>query len=175
MEIGRINYELTKALHWEEGFSPKGIPNYLLDKMRESLKKYSREVLYGLVGLKYQLTFPVSDSGFPIGLAASNGVTNIMALSGGERWRVNMALIAGFQKSLLQMYSPRISVTCLDDVLSALDDVGEVQVQDLAELIARQQDHVFVAVPRLPSIVKGNLIKVRKEQDISRVVEVRYA
>ena len=74
------------------------------------------------------------------------------------------------------MYPSRIGFAVLDDVSDALDDAGEVRLYELANLIARDVPHVFVAAPQaLSELESGPRIVVEKRADCSKIVEVRMA
>ena len=162
------------AAEWERAFSPKGIPNLLLDRLRSSLQVYTRDYLYRMCGGKYAVSFPVSDNGFDISVRTAVGVTELGAFSRGERWRINLALIAAFRQSLQQMYPSRLGFVVLDDCKDALDDAGNTRLYELARMLAKEVPHVFIAAPQaLTEMEDGPRIVVEKRADCSKIVEVR--
>lgn len=136
---------------WDEAFG-KNLRSYILDSVIPSLADKVNEGLEVLTGgrLRVKLDTQTTLKGggvrekFSIKILNSDGGTSYRASSGGERRRVDIAMMFGLQH-LAQMRS-KACFSCLffDEIFDVLDSSGCERVMDLLRNYAREKMTIWV-------------------------------
>ena len=153
-----------------DAFGSKGIPNLLLDDLRQLLNHHTAVYTERLCGKSLSVTFPISEKGLEIRVTTPTGQAPIECFSRGEVWRANMAVLLALYKTVQQLATVQIDLLILDDPIGDLDEAGEEVTYDFCREIAGMVSNVFVTVPRDPDDPRGfHVVKVVKENGRSRV------
>ena len=163
---------------WEKGFSNKGIKSLLLDDFCSTFNKeilaYMSLVSSGsiVVGLTNQTKLKSGEVSEKLSLKV-----NILGkdrsyghLSGGEKRRVDIAVVVTLNKIIRQMYnvsSGLLGMLILDEVFSFLDDTGEENVFYLLKEISNEVKSIFVIThtDELKSYFDNSITVVKKDRN----------
>jgi DNA repair exonuclease SbcCD ATPase subunit len=107
-------------------FSTNGLVAYKIESLVKDLEILTNEYLVDLSDGRFQITFQVSSRDKLNVVITDNGKDiDIMALSGGERARVNAATLLAIRKLMQSLSSSRINLLILDETVEALDVDGK--------------------------------------------------
>jgi DNA repair exonuclease SbcCD ATPase subunit len=107
-------------------FSTNGLVAYKIESLVKDLEALTNEYLVDLSDGRFQITFQVSSRDKLNVVITDNGKDiDIMALSGGERARVNAATLLAIRKLMQSLSSSRINLLILDETVEALDVDGK--------------------------------------------------
>jgi DNA repair exonuclease SbcCD ATPase subunit len=162
---------LTKRLSTlqilQKTFSTNGLIAYKIECLVKDLESLANEYLNELSSGRFQLTFKVSAADKLNVVITDNGKDiEILALSGGERARVNTATLLAIRKLMQSLSNARINLLVLDETIEVLDVEGK---ERLVEVLLKEEylntfliSHGFTH----PLLEK---ISVVKENNISRL------
>jgi DNA repair exonuclease SbcCD ATPase subunit len=148
-------------------FSPTGLVAYKIECLVKDLESTTNEYLGELSGGRFQLGFRIAGSDKLNVVITDHGKDiEILALSGGERARVNAAALLGIRKLMQSLSNTRINLLILDETIENLDLEGK---EKLVEVLLREEylntfviSHGFTH----PLLEK---ITVVKQNNISRI------
>lgn len=107
-------------------FSTNGLVAYKIESLVKDLEELTNKYLVDLSDGRFQITFQVSSRDKLNVIITDNGKDiDIMALSGGERARVNAATLLAIRKLMQSLSSSRINLLILDETVEALDVDGK--------------------------------------------------
>ena len=107
-------------------FSTNGLVAYKIESLVKDLEELTNKYLIDLSDGRFQITFQVSSRDKLNVIITDNGKDiDIMALSGGERARVNAATLLAIRKLMQSLSSSRINLLILDETVEALDVDGK--------------------------------------------------
>jgi DNA repair exonuclease SbcCD ATPase subunit len=166
-ELGSLNDRLTILQILQKTFSTNGLIAYKIECLVKSLEILANEYLSDLSDGRFQLTFKVSTGDKLNVLISDNGKDiDILALSGGEKARVNTATLLAIRKLMQSLSNTRINLLILDETIDSLDMDGK---EKLVEVLLKEEylntfliSHGFTH----PLLEKINVIK---ENNISRL------
>jgi DNA repair exonuclease SbcCD ATPase subunit len=148
-------------------FSPTGLVAYKIECLVKDLESTTNEYLGELSGGRFQLGFRIAGSDKLNVVITDHGKDiEILALSGGERARVNAAALLGIRKLMQSLSNTRINLLILDETIENLDIEGK---EKLVEVLLREEYlNTFVISHGFqhPLLEK---ITVVKQNNISRI------
>lgn len=107
-------------------FSTNGLVAYKIESLVKDLEELTNQYLVDLSDGRFQLMFQVSNKDKLNVIITDNGKDiDIMALSGGERARVNAATLLAIRRLMQSISNSRINLLILDETVEALDVDGK--------------------------------------------------
>lgn len=158
---------------WEVGFGNKGIKSLLFDSvipfLNETVGKYIDILSDGTIEIKFSSYKELKTKGktkeeFDVRITNKKGSKNYKGNSGGERRRVDLAILLAFQKLVASRSYKRVNFVVYDEVFENLDEIGTSKVVELLKDIYEGDTSCFVIThnsklkPYFPStlLVKKN-------------------
>lgn len=118
-------------------FSTTGLVAYKIECLVKDLEEITNKYLIDLSDGRFQISFKVSASDKLNVVITDNGKDiEIMALSGGEKARVNVATLLAIRKLMQTLSSSRINLLILDETVETLDVDGK---EKLVEVLLREE------------------------------------
>jgi DNA repair exonuclease SbcCD ATPase subunit len=118
-------------------FSTTGLVAYKIECLVKDLEELTNEYLVDLSDGRFQIAFRVSSSDkLNVIITDNSKDIDILALSGGERARVNVATLLAIRKLMQSLSSSRINLLILDETVEALDVDGK---ERLVEVLLREE------------------------------------
>lgn len=118
-------------------FSTTGLVAYKIECLVKDLEELTNEYLVDLSDGRFQISFKISSSDKLNVIITDNARDiDILALSGGERARVNVATLLAIRKLMQSLSSSRINLLILDETVEALDTDGK---ERLVEVLLREE------------------------------------
>jgi DNA repair exonuclease SbcCD ATPase subunit len=118
-------------------FSTTGLVAYKIECLVKDLEELTNEYLVDLSDGRFQIAFKISSSDKLNVIITDNAKDiDILALSGGERARVNVATLLAIRKLMQSLSSSRINLLILDETVEALDVDGK---ERLVEVLLREE------------------------------------
>lgn len=151
----------------QKTFSTSGLIAYKIECLIKNLEDLANEYLAELSDGRFQITFKVASSDKLNVVITDNGKDiDILALSGGERARVNTATLLAIRKLMQSLSNARINLLVLDETIDSLDVDGKEKLVEV--LLAEEHLNTFLISHGFthPLLEK---ITVIKEQNISRL------
>lgn len=148
-------------------FGTSGLVAYKIECLVKDLEALTNEYLTNMSDGRFQLSFIMNSSDKLNVVITDNGHDiDILALSNGERARVNVSTLLAIRKLLQSLSSSRINLLILDETIESLDAEGKERLVDIllneeylnTVLISHGFSH--------PLLTKINIIK---ENNISRI------
>jgi DNA repair exonuclease SbcCD ATPase subunit len=166
-ELLKINERLSRLQILQKTFSTSGLIAYKIECRVKDLEVLANEYLADLSSGRFQLTFKVSSGDKLNVIITDNGHDiEILALSGGERARVNTATLLAIRKLMQSLSNARVNLLILDETVDTLDSEGK---EKLVEVLLKEEhlntflvSHGFTH----PLLEKINIVK---ENNISRL------
>ena len=119
-------------------FSTSGLVAYKIESLVKDLEGLANQFLQDLSDGRFQIGFEISSKDKLNVVITDNGNNiDIMALSGGERARVNAAMLLAIRKLMQSLSSSRINLLILDETVEALDVDGK---EKLIETLIKEPD-----------------------------------
>ncbi len=148
-------------------FGPSGLVAYKIECLVKDLEEQTNNYLNDLSDGRFQLSFQINTSDKLNVIITDNGKDiEILALSGGERARVNVATLLGIRKLLQSISNNRVNLLILDETTENLDVEGK---EKLVEVLLQEEYLNTVLISHSfshPLIEKVNIIKTK---NISRI------
>jgi DNA repair exonuclease SbcCD ATPase subunit len=118
-------------------FSTTGLVAYKIECLVKDLEEITNSYLVDLSDGRFQIGFKISASDKLNVVITDNGRDiEMLALSGGERARVNVATLLAIRKLMQTLSSSRINLLILDETVEALDVDGK---ERLVEVLLREE------------------------------------
>ena len=120
-------------------FSTTGLVAYKIESLVKDLEDITNKYLVDLSDGRFQISFKISSSDKLNVIITDNGKDiEILALSGGEKARVNVATLLAIRKLMQTLSSSRINLLILDETVETLDTDGK---EKLVEVLL-QEEHL---------------------------------
>ena len=120
-------------------FSTTGLVAYKIESLVKDLEEITNKYLVDLSDGRFQIGFKISASDKLNVVITDNGKDiEILALSGGEKARVNVATLLAIRKLMQTLSSSRINLLILDETVETLDTDGK---EKLVEVLL-QEEHL---------------------------------
>lgn len=118
-------------------FSTTGLVAYKIECLVKDLEEITNKYLVDLSDGRFQISFKVSASDKLNVIITDNGKDiEMLALSGGEKARVNVATLLGIRKLMQTLSKSRINLLILDETVEALDLEGK---ERLVEVLLKEE------------------------------------
>ena len=141
-------------------FSTTGLVAYKIECLVKDLEDITNKYLVDLSDGRFQIGFKISASDKLNVVITDNGKDiEILALSGGEKARVNVATLLAIRKLMQTLSSSRINLLILDETVETLDTDGK---EKLVEVLLREEHlNTFLVSHGFshPLLEKVNVIK----------------
>jgi len=148
-------------------FSTTGLVAYKIENLVKDLEGISNEYLGELSGGRFQISFQISGSDKLNVVITDNGIDiDILALSGGERARVNVATLLAIRKLMQSLSQSRINLLILDETIEALDVDGK---EKLIEVLLKEESLNTILVSHGFSHPLLEKVHVVKQNNISKI------
>jgi len=148
-------------------FSTTGLVAYKIENLVKDLEGISNEYLGELSGGRFQISFQISGSDKLNVIITDNGIDiDILALSGGERARVNVATLLAIRKLMQSLSQSRINLLVLDETIEALDVDGK---EKLIEVLLKEESLNTILVSHGFSHPLLEKVHVVKRNNISTI------
>ena len=148
-------------------FSTTGLVAYKIENLVKDLEGISNEYLGELSGGRFQIGFQISGSDKLNVVITDNGIDiDILALSGGERARVNVATLLAIRRLMQSLSQSRINLLILDETIEALDVDGK---EKLIEVLLKEESLNTVLVSHGFSHPLLEKVHVVKRNNISKI------
>lgn len=141
-------------------FSTTGLVAYKIECLVKDLEEITNKYLVDLSDGRFQLSFKISASDKLNVVVTDNGRDiEILALSGGERARVNVATLLAIRKLMQTLSSSRINLLILDETVEALDVDGKEKLVEV--LLGEEHLNTFLVSHGFshPLLEKVNVVK----------------
>lgn len=138
---------------WEVGFGNKGIKALLFDSvipfLNEAVGKYIDILSDSTIEIKFSSYKQLKTKGktkeeFDVRITNKKGSKNYKGNSGGERRRVDLAILLAFQKLVASRSHKRVNFVIYDEVFENLDEIGTEKVVQLLKEIYSGDTSCFV-------------------------------
>ena len=148
-------------------FSTTGLVAYKIECLVKDLEVVTNEYLADLYAGRFSLSFQISSSDKLNVVINDNGRdVDILALSSGERARVNVATLLGIRKLMQSLSNSRINLLILDETVETLDAEGK---EKLVEILLAEDNLNTILVSHGFSHPLIEKVSVVKENNISRI------
>ena len=118
-------------------FSTTGLVAYKIESLVKDLEEITNSYLVDLSDGRFQISFKISASDKLNVVITDNGRDiEILALSGGEKARVNVATLLAIRKLMQTLSSSRINLLILDETVETLDTDGK---EKLVEVLLHEE------------------------------------
>ena len=118
-------------------FSTTGLVAYKIECLVKDLEDITNKYLVDLSDGRFQIGFKINSSDKLNVVITDNGKDiEILALSGGEKARVNVATLLAIRKLMQTLSSSRINLLILDETVEALDVDGK---EKLVEVLLKEE------------------------------------
>lgn len=162
-----VTGKLSNLQILQKTFSNSGLLAYKIECLVKDLEELVNEYLADLSDGRFQLAFKVTASDKLNVIITDNGRDiEILALSGGERARVNTATLLAIRKLMQSLSNSRINLLILDETIDTLDTDGK---EKLIEVLLREEYLNTILVSHGYTHPLLEKITVIKENNISRL------
>lgn len=166
-ELSALVDELSLIQILQKTFSNSGLIAYKIECLIKDLEELANEYLAELSSGRFQLTFKVTASDKLNVIITDNGKDiDILALSGGERARVNTATLLAIRKLMQSLSNARINLLILDETIGSLDLEGK---EKLIEVLLEEEHLNTILVSHEYTHPLLEKVTVVKENNISRL------
>ena len=141
-------------------FSTTGLVAYKIECLVKDLEEITNSYLVDLSDGRFQIGFKISASDKLNVVITDNGRDiEMLALSGGERARVNVATLLAIRKLMQTLSSSRINLLILDETVEALDVDGKERLVEV--LLSEEHLNTFLVSHGFthPLLEKVNVVK----------------
>ena len=148
-------------------FSTTGLVAYKIESLVKDLEEITNRYLVDLSDGRFQIGFKISASDKLNVVITDNGKDiEILALSGGEKARVNVATLLAIRKLMQTLSSSRINLLILDETVETLDTDGK---EKLVEVLLQEEHLTTFLVSHGFSHPLLEKINVIKRNNISQI------
>lgn len=162
-KIDEISQELSLYEFWKRGFSPTGLPSYMLDEamplLTERANHYLETLADGDITINFSTQRELASSGETrdeIGIAWEIEGVQQKLPSGGQWRKMEIATDLAFIDLAGASESNSLDLLCLDEVLDGLDVIGR---QRLTRLLHTMRS------------IRGTILVISHDSDISEIFE----
>lgn len=131
-DLAVANKKLAIAKFWVEAFGPKGIKAYVIENvlplLNSKLAEHLAELSDGNITAEIKATTSLKKGGtaerLSVTVQNSDGAEVYGGNSGGERRRIDLAILLALQDVVAARAKKGISLAVFDEILDALDEAG---------------------------------------------------
>jgi DNA repair exonuclease SbcCD ATPase subunit len=166
-DLGSVNKELAVLAVLNKTFSNTGLVAYKIETLVKDLETLANKYLVDLSDGRFQISFQVDASDKLNVIITDNGKDiDILALSGGERARVNVAALLAIRKLMQGLSNSRFNLLILDETIENLDVEGK---EKLIEVLLDEPGLNTVLVSHGFQHPLLDKVHVIKDNNISRI------
>lgn len=148
-------------------FSTTGLVAYKIECLVKDLEKLTNEYLLDMSDGRFQLSFKINSSDKLNVIITDNGNDiDILALSNGERARVNISTLLAIRKLMQSLSNSRINLLILDETVESLDADGK---ERLIDTLIKEEHLNTILVSHGFSHPLLEKVHIVKENNISRI------
>ena len=166
-ELNKLSDRMALLNILNKTFSTTGLVAYKIECLVKDLEDLTNKYLVDLSDGRFQLSFQINSSDKLNVIINDNGRDiDILALSGGERARVNAAALLAIRKLMQSLSNARINLLILDETVEALDVDGK---ERLIEVLLKEESLNTFLVSHGYSHPLLEKVTILKENNISRI------
>lgn len=166
-EVISLTKELSTLQILVKAFSTTGLVAYKIECLVKDLEDITNEYLGDLADGRFQLSFKIASSDKLNVVITDNGRDiDILALSSGERARINISTLLAIRKLMQTLSNSRTNLLILDETISSLDAYGK---EKLIEVLLKEDSLNTILVAHDFEHPLLEKIQVVKENNISRL------
>jgi DNA repair exonuclease SbcCD ATPase subunit len=166
-QLDVLNDRLATLQVLVKTFSSTGLVAYKIECLVKDLEEVTNTYLQELSSGRFQIGFRVSSSDKLNVVITDHGKDiEMLALSGGERARVNAAALLGIRKLMQSLSNTRINLLVLDETIENLDLEGKEKLVEV--LLSEPYLNTFVISHGFQHPLLSKL-QVIKQNNISRI------
>lgn len=148
-------------------FSTTGLVAYKIECLVKDLEKLTNEYLLDMSDGRFQLAFRINSSDKLNVIITDNGNDiDILALSNGERARVNISTLLAIRKLMQSLSNSRFNLLILDETVESLDAEGK---ERLIDTLIKEEYLNTILVSHGFSHPLLEKVSIVKENNISRI------
>jgi DNA repair exonuclease SbcCD ATPase subunit len=181
LEIEPLQEQVKYAEFWVNGFGNQGLKSLLLDTITPFLNQTVQEYLDDLTGGSARVIFTTQvelangekREKFNIELKYKNGSDDYRGISGGERRRVDIAVLFALGDLAASRSNSPVRLRLLDEPFSDLDSQGEEQVVNLLRKRILPKSGTVLVMTHSDSLKSlfEKRICVEKRDGVSEIIE----
>lgn len=150
----------------QKTFSTNGLIAYKIECLVKDLEELTNKYLGDLSGGRFQISFIVVSDKLNVVITDNGKDIDILALSSGERARVNTATLLAIRRMMQSLSNARINLLILDETIENLDIEGK---EKLIEVLLQEEHLNTILISHGFSHPLLEKITVVKENNISRI------
>ncbi|CAB4174245.1 endonuclease subunit [uncultured Caudovirales phage] len=159
--------ELSNLQILVKAFSTTGLVAYKIECLVKDLEKLTNEYLAELADGRFQLSFKIASSDkLNVVITDNSYDVDIIALSSGERARVNVATLLAIRKLMQTLSNSRTNLLILDETVENLDAEGK---EKLIEVLLKEDNLNTFLISHGFSHPLLEKLQVVKQTNISRI------
>jgi len=160
LELHTLSERMSVINVLTKTFSTTGLVAYKIECLVKDLEEITNKYLVDLSDGRFQISFKINASDKLNVVITDNGKDiEILALSGGEKARVNVATLLAIRKLMQTLSSSRINLLILDETVETLDTDGK---EKLVEVLLKEEHlNTFIVSHGFthPLLEKVNVVK----------------
>ena len=150
-----------------KAFSTTGLVAYKIECLVKDLESLTNEYLAELADGRFQLAFKIASADKLNVVITDNGRDiDIIALSSGERARINVATLLAIRKLMQTLSNSRTNLLILDETVENLDAEGK---EKLIEVLLKEENLNTFLISHGFTHPLLEKIQVLKSQNVSRI------
>ena len=167
LQVTDLTSELTTLQVLVKSFSTTGLVAYKVECLVKDLEELTNQYLGILADGRFQLSFKIASSDKLNVVITDNGKDiDIVALSSGERARVNVSTLLAIRKLMQALSNSRTNLLILDETVENLDAEGK---ERLIEVLLEEENLNTFLISHGFSHPLLEKLSVVKEHNISRI------
>ena len=135
-ELKKVTSRLTTLNVLSKAFSPHGLVAFKIENMIKDLEDLVNEYLAELSYGRFQISFVISGEKLNVVISDNGRDVEMLALSSGEKARVNTATLLAIRKLMQHLSNNRINLLILDETIDNLDVEGK---EKLVEILVKEE------------------------------------
>ena len=166
-ELSILVKELSRVQILVKAFSTTGLVAYKIEGLVKDLEELTNKYLTIIADGRFQLSFKIAESDKLNVVITDNGKDiDMLALSSGERARVNVSTLLAIRKLMQTLSNSRTNLLILDETIENLDIDGK---EKLIEILLEEESLNTFLISHGFSHPLLEKISVIKENNISRI------
>ena len=165
--LGVKTTELSHLQVLVKAFSTTGLVAYKIECLVKDLEELTNEYLGELADGRFQLSFKIASADkLNVVITDNSHDVDIIALSSGERARVNVATLLAIRKLMQTLSNSRTNLLILDETVENLDAEGK---EKLIEVLLREENLNTFLISHGFSHPLLEKLQVVKDKNMSRI------
>jgi len=167
IELVAHTSELSNLQVLVKAFSTTGLVAYKIECLVKDLETITNEYLAELADGRFQLSFKIASSDkLNVVITDNSHDVDILALSSGERARVNVATLLAIRKLMQTLSNSRTNLLILDETVENLDAEGK---EKLIEVLLKEENLNTFLISHGFSHPLLEKLQVVKQRNMSRI------